>query len=112
MTKPPNTTERRIELEKAVADAEAQAHTVRQQAQAAHNRVAELREQLAARPPDEYAPDGSVRPKTEASKLYAQLQTAEHPPVAWERREQDAQNGSAQPNVRSTGSSGATSPSS
>ena len=31
-----------------------------------------------------------VKAKTEAAKLFAQLQTAENPPVAWERREQDA----------------------
>jgi hypothetical protein len=86
----PDITAQRAELEQAVAAAEAELRDVRHQTQEAHNRVAQLREQLATRTTDEFAADGSVKPKTEAAKLYAQLQTAEHPPVPWERREQDA----------------------
>lgn len=86
----PDITARRAELEAAVAEAEAEHREVQHQARAARDRVAQLREQLATRPSEEFGVDGSVKAKTVAAKLFAQLQAAERPPVAWERREQDA----------------------
>jgi hypothetical protein len=85
-----NASARRAELEEAVAAAKAEQREVSQQAQEAHRRVAQLREQLAARPIDEYADDGQAKPKTTAAKLYRDLQAAENPPVPWPRRAQDA----------------------
>ena len=54
-----------------------------------------LRDHLAVRAsdhPDEFGTDGSVKAKSEAARLDRDLRAAEHPPVPWQRREQDAAN--------------------
>ena len=54
-------TARRAALEAAVADRRHEADEVQRQVQANHERVHQLRQQLAARPADEFRPDGSVK---------------------------------------------------
>ena len=85
-------TARRAELEDAVAAAEEDQRQIRGLARGAGERVAQLREQLAGRPTAEFGDDGAAKPKSQAAVLHRELQTAEHPPVAWSRREQDAAN--------------------
>ena len=73
-------TARRAELEEAVAAAEEeQPQRSDARREDAGERVAQLRDQLAARAsthPDEFADDGAARPKTEAAKLYREVQAA------------------------------------